>query len=454
MGQYRLRAHAVAALLVSLALACGEGPGTQPDDADPAFAKASGGVSVTAADPGFGKQGTLGLTVRVLGSGFDNGSRASWERDGAPDPKVKVNSTTFVSASELRANIDIAGDAAIDLYDVAVYTTGGRKGIGTEKFSVTSAVPLGVTGATSDALGMNAAGRIVGRYCDNTGCSNGEGAFVWDPIAGADVLDLSGSGFAIDNAGTLVAGVDYSGTTSSRPVVWTGNFGAWTTDTLPNLGGNGAAWGVASDAQGMASIIVGWVQQPAGARLPARWTRAGSGWSLTVLPLPAGPAGMLLRDVNALGMAVGYDGTGCCWAAYYDAAGAGQALPRINNTASTAWDISEDGLRIAGGSNSRAVVWSRASVTAVWTLPIVLEDTRAICGRNGFSVAYGMNDAGVVVGMSCDEAVAWKPGGAGYQRVRLGSIAVCNKDCRARRINDSGTAAGQGSNAAVYWSGF
>jgi hypothetical protein len=453
MWQYRLRAHAVAALLVGLAFGCGEGPGTQPDDADPVFAKAGGGVSVTAADPAFGKQGTLGLTVRVLGSGFDNGSRASWERDGAPDPKVKVNSTTFISPSELRANIDIAGDAAIDLYDLAVYTSGGRKGIGTEKFAVTSAVPLGVTAAASDGLGLNAAGRIAGRFCDNTGCSNGEGAFVWDPITGAEVLDPSGAAFALDNAGTTIVGVDGL-SAAGKPVVWSGNVGTWAAETLPNLGSSGAAWGLASDAQGEASIIVGWVQQPSVGRLPARWTRTGSAWSLAVLALPPGPGGMLLRDVNSQGMAVGYDGTGCCWAAYYDAAGAGQTLPRINDAASTAWDISEDGLRIAGGSNNRAVVWSRSSISAAWTLPIVLEDTRAICGRNGFSVAYGMNEAGAVVGMSCDEAVAWKPSGGGYQRVRLGSIAVCNKDCRARRINDSGTAAGEGSNVAVYWSGF
>jgi hypothetical protein len=453
MAPHAVPGRLAAALLVILALGCGDSRVTEPPSDGPAFAKGSGGdVSVTSADPSFGKQGTLGLVVRVVGSGFDDGSRASWEQDGVADAKIKVNSTTFVSSSELRAHIDIAADAKVDLYDIAVYTRGGRKGIGTEKFSVTSAVPLGVVGATSEALGINALGRIVGRYCNTTGCSTGEGAFLWDPVTGPEVLDASGSAFAIDNAGTTIAGAD-GGVASGKPVVWTGNFGSWSTDTLPNLGSNGAVWGLASDPQGLASLAVGWVQQPTGARLPARWARTGAGWDLTVLSLPNGPTGMLLRDVNALGMAVGYDGTGCCWAGYYDAAGVGQVLPRLNNAASTAWDISEDGLRIAGGSNNRAVVWTRSSSSVAWPLPAILEDTRAICGRNGTSVAFGMNEAGTVVGMSCDEAVAWKPNGSGYQRVRLGSVSACNKDCRARRINDAGTAAGEGSNRAVYWSG-
>lgn len=115
-----VRARLASALLIVLAISCGESPVTEPAES-PAFAKGSGGgVSVTAADPAYGEQGAVGLTVRVLGSGFDDGSRASWERVGVADPKIKVNSTTFVSSSELRANIDIAADAALAFYDIAV----------------------------------------------------------------------------------------------------------------------------------------------------------------------------------------------------------------------------------------------------------------------------------------------------------------------------------------------
>ena len=447
----------VVATLVLVGSGCGDTPPTEPASLDAEFAKvAGGGVSVTAADPSFAKQGTVALAVRVLGSGFDHGSRASWERDGAADPKIKVNSTTFVSTSELRANIDIAADAVTALYDIAVYTTGGRKGVGTEKFSVTTATPLGVPGVTAEALGMSSQGRIVGRYCVNAGCNSGEAAFVWDPVLGSQSLNPSAAAFAIDNGGTTIAGRDGADAVSGKAVVWTGTFGSWAVDTLPDAGGNGAAWALASDASGLASMAVGWVQLATGARMPARWIRSGGSWSLQVLALPPGPGGLLLRDVNALGMSVGFDGTGCCWAAYYDPAGNGQTLPRINAAASTAWDITEDGLRIAGGSNNRAVVWSRASTSAGWTtLPTVLEDTRVYCGRNGSSAAFGINEAGVVVGISCEEAVAWKPIGSGYQRVRLGAFGVCNKgECQARRVNDAGTAAGEANGAAVYWAGF
>jgi hypothetical protein len=452
------RRLALLGAVLILGIGCGDARPTEPAGSDPDFAKGSGGgggVTVTAADPSFSKQGTLALTVRVLGSGFDQGSRASWERDGAPDPKIKVNATTFVSTSELRANIDIAADAVIDLYDIAVYTSGGRKGVGTEKFSVTSAVPLGVTGETSDALGVNALGRIVGRYCNNAGCNTGEGAFVWDPGAGAQVVDPSAAAFGIDNAGGTIVGRDGGDPAAGRPVVWTGSLGAWAVDTLPGIGGNGAAWAVASDAAGLAKFVAGWVQAPTGGRLPTRWSWNGAEWVREVFTLPSGPSGLLLRDVNALGMSVGFDGTGCCWAAYYDQNGNGETLPRINNAASTAWDITEDGLRIAGGSNSRAVVWSRASVEDDWTLPIVLEDTRAYCGRSGSSVAFGINETGMVVGMSCEEAVAWKPSASGYQRVRLGSLGVCNKgECHARRVNNAGTVVGEANGDAVYWFGF
>jgi hypothetical protein len=76
----------------------------------------------------------------VLGSGFDAGSKADWAIDGDTTfalTRVRTNSTTFVSSSELVANITIEADASITLYDVIVWTGGGKKGIGIERFAVT-----------------------------------------------------------------------------------------------------------------------------------------------------------------------------------------------------------------------------------------------------------------------------------------------------------------------------
>ena len=88
-----------------LLTACGESP-TQVPTVDSAvqFAKGGGGrgPKVNAADPAQGPQGVR-LDVRVLGSGFDEGSNAQWLLGDAPTNQVTTNSTRFVSDSELVA---------------------------------------------------------------------------------------------------------------------------------------------------------------------------------------------------------------------------------------------------------------------------------------------------------------------------------------------------------------
>jgi hypothetical protein len=111
--------------------------------------KTGGGPTVASTDPAMGGQG-MRLLVRILGSGYNATAVASWERNGAADPKVVVNATTFVSSSEVVADITIADDADLDLYDVAVeiMTDGGRKkGVGAEQFEVTIAYTVMMNGA-------------------------------------------------------------------------------------------------------------------------------------------------------------------------------------------------------------------------------------------------------------------------------------------------------------------
>ena len=121
---------------LTLLIACGESPTVAPQvDTVLLFAKGGGGPSVEAANPSEGPQGVT-LDVRVLGSGFDNGSSAQWLLGGAAAGKVKTNSTTYVSKSELLANITIDADAVETLYDIEVTTRRGKKGVGSEVFSV------------------------------------------------------------------------------------------------------------------------------------------------------------------------------------------------------------------------------------------------------------------------------------------------------------------------------
>jgi hypothetical protein len=120
------------------ALGCGDRP-TQPQVGGVSLAKGGkggGGPKVSETDPDSASQDTT-LDVRVLGSGFEPGAVATFLLDGAATDSVRTNSTRFVGARELVANITIAVDAIIDLYDVEVLLAGpGRRGIGADLFAV------------------------------------------------------------------------------------------------------------------------------------------------------------------------------------------------------------------------------------------------------------------------------------------------------------------------------
>src|ERR1041384_709566 len=101
------------------------------------IAGAQGSVSVSAADPPSATQGTINLNVKVTGKGFKNGAKAKWYVTGTTDTGgVTVNSTTFVSSTEVDANITVADTAAIANFDIQVLNSDGRGGKGTELFTV------------------------------------------------------------------------------------------------------------------------------------------------------------------------------------------------------------------------------------------------------------------------------------------------------------------------------
>ena len=100
---------------------------------------AQGQIQVNAADPPAAEQGTINLNVKVTGKGFKNGAQAKWFVTGTTNPGgVTVNSTTFVSNTELTANITVADTATIANFDIQVLNADGRGGKGTELFAVTA----------------------------------------------------------------------------------------------------------------------------------------------------------------------------------------------------------------------------------------------------------------------------------------------------------------------------
>ena len=269
----------------------------------PDAAKVPSGPAVTAADPSYGRQGAAGLPVTITGSGFDQGSRASWERNGATDPKIAVVATQFVSSTQLIATIDIASDANLALYDVAVTTSLGRKGIGTEKFEVSTALAIA---GTESAFGANERGEFAGRV-------GPPGAFYWSDAAGLVTVGTPGRAFDISEDGLTLTG--FTGVCCQGAFVQMNVNGAWNLAVLPRDPAGSAyssARAIASDPATGAAVIVGGLEaylasggnfSQAKAR-PRLWLAGAGGWTRVELPSPGGTTDSPLFDVNASGVAV------------------------------------------------------------------------------------------------------------------------------------------------------
>ena len=291
-----LRSGMIAALAIGSLAQCRDTSGeTRLVAPEPSAAKAAptSGPSVTAASPSYGKQGAVGYRVTIHGSGFEAGSQAVWERNGVADPKIAVRSTEVMSSTELVAAIDIAADAELDLYDVAVMS-GRGKGIGTEMFEVTDGTSIGTLGDNTLVRGINSNGAATG--------FSGTRAFFWDPETWT-LVDLGpGHGWDIDEAGVTIVGVS-----SGHAVVWTRTAAGWRVEALPRDVGieSSRASSVGSDPMsGMATFIAGEERYREGYR-PRLWRRGASGWEKVVLPMPVAKGDALANDVNARGQVAG-----------------------------------------------------------------------------------------------------------------------------------------------------
>ena len=450
-----LRYRAVVSLLVVVLLgqSCEANRVADPSVQGPigvALAKSGAGPSVSGANPASAHQGAVTVDVTISGSGFDAGSRAIWQLNGVPASKITVNSTRFNSSTSLTANITVAPDADVATYDIAVVTSTGKKGIGAEMFTVTYAIAVGgLTQGQAISDGGVIAGYngsdVVAVLSDGSNALVAQNSIVWD----------------IDRAGRAIGGRDAAG----RPVLWTsatGSPGSWTTAVMPDLGNGGSVRGIASDAIGDAILLTGNAFSPINsAKNAVVWTKTLAGWERRVNTLPSGVAGAWGQAINRRGQAVGMDGSGCCVALYWDSLGAVTPLAALSGARNAAaWAISGDGTTVVGISGTSAVMWRRTlagGTYGAWTGAIVLENTSALCGRNGSSVAYDINSAGTVaVGSSCGVAVAWKLTGPSVERVVLQGLGPPNQSV-AYGINDLEAPLATGSaktSTGVYWWGF
>ena len=423
-----------------------------PHLTEPSFAKRPASPSVTSATPAYAYQGTANLNVTITGSGFDKGTKASWYLNGAPYPKITVNSTSYVSSSQLVANITIAGDAQIDQYDIVVTSSTTKQGIGSDCFVVTLAVPIPVVGR-----GINRAGQVVGELANsNTFTGN-----LWDPGVGMVPLPNAYRVWAIDESGSLIVGKDNAG----APAYWTSSAGAsgpWTEAALPLPAGltTASARSLAADATGTTVLVAGAVVAATGHR-PAVWTRTTSGWDVSIDSLPTGVPSGWAESINARGQRAGMDGTAGAYALYWDSLGTARVLSA--NRAS-AWSINGDGTIVVGSANGVAAMWTRTLVNGVygpWSGDILL-DTPANSCTSPNSTAYAINAAGTVaVGASCGQPVAWNIAGTTVDRFLIGTLGPPNSGS-AFAINNldlpnaagGGGQSGSGFATGVLWKSF
>jgi hypothetical protein len=380
-------------------------PRIRVDAAIPATAKSSTALTVTSASPPFGDQGTT-VDVHVFGSGFTAGVQATWLLHGAADPAhVRTNSTTFVSSTELVANITIASDATLDFWDVQVALAGGKNGVGSELFEVTSAQILG-----SGTVGGDAYVYGMSQNLQVTGYAQSGGAFVFDDRVGMVSLG-AGQPWTIDPLGTLVAGRDGNFIATA----WVQQSAStWTAEQLPHLtfsvGGNVMAAARTSDGtllvagfDDSATSTKGNAQQ---FNRPVVWQRSGGSWSAPQrYTLPAGSVRGAARAINGLGQIAGSLDAGPTGAVWENPI----TSTRLDGTP---FAINAAGTLIVGektipsghsGTTRIPVYWWRNPSTGLWDG--TARPLPSLAGANCASgTIRGLNSAGILVGSSCNAA--------------------------------------------------
>ena len=331
-----------------LALACSSELPTEVADVDIRAAKGgstggstkpTGGLTVGAALPREATQDTT-LDVRILGSGFSRGMVARWAIDSVVTSKVVVNSTRYVSSTELVANITVASDAPLTEYDIIVTSTkGGKPGIGTEIFDVVEELGLqSLGGAYTAASSINESGQIAG-YSSYyvSGGSSLDHPVIWE---NGIIRDLLPSGYtmgrAVDiNENGQVAGWLTGPAGGFTLFVWSATTGMRFLPTLPGEIQNGVF------AINDAGVVVGWSG------------RAAVMWENGVLRVIRNDSTLwhAATDINNSGEVVGY------------------SEPEINSSPQTAWK------------------WSAAS--GAQPLPTL---------DGNFGVPTGINDLGQIIG--------------------------------------------------------
>jgi hypothetical protein len=382
--------------LLAAAAGCGHDPVAAPTArsvaSTPAAARSATALAVSSTSPAFGDQGAT-VDVHVFGSGFAPGAQATWLLNGVADSHVHTNSTSYISASELVANITIAADAQLAFWDVQVSLSSGKNGVGSDCFEVTSAEVLGTTGGDVNVYGISEQLQVAG-YA--TG-----GGFVYDDEAG--LVNLGGAMvMAIDPSGTLAAGKVGD---NFIPTIWVRQTAAnWVAEQLPQL-----PHSVGARVQGAARTPDGTLllaglddsalstkPNAAGHNRVVLWRQTSGNWSIQKYTLPDGSVSGAARAVNGLAQIAGRLDAGSTGAVWEDAV-TSTRLDGLPNA------INAQGTLIVGERSGYPVYWWRDPLSQTWhTTGVPLPSIAPNSCTGG--TANDVNSAGVIVGSSCNSA--------------------------------------------------
>ena len=398
------------ASIVITGVSCGRDALAPTRDIAPSSLSAAGkpaGVAVSSASPSFGDRGTT-VDVHVFGTGFTSGAEATWLLHGAADPShVHTNKTTVLSSTELVANITVAADAQLAFWDVQVALLGGKNGVGSELFEITSAQILGSGTPGGSINGVFKGNDLLQVVGSANGGKTGSVAWLYDEQLGMVNLG-SGEARGIDPLGMAALGANGN----SAATVWMRQpDNSWHAQALPAVAGSvGGMVTSATRVAGSTLIGVGW-QDLSGPRnttqrIPVAWQLgAGGAWSapqLYVVPSSLSGTGLRATDVNASGQTVGRNDSngGIVW----------ETPTTYTVLDGNAVAINPSGTLIVGqrSGDGGAVFWWRDPGTHQWHLPAVAIPSvgGASCPRG---VGRDVNDAGIIVGWSCSAASSNTP---------------------------------------------
>jgi len=375
-------------------------------------ARAPAGPALSSANPPYGDRGTT-LDVQVIGSGFTAGAAATWLLNGVANGHVHTNSTQFVNSTELVANITIDDEATLAFWDVQVALIGGKNGVGSDAFEVTTAQVLSSEPFIS-IEGTNNLGDVVG-YTSND-------AFVFDDASG--FVDLGPhQGRALDPDAQAAFGADGTG----NAIAWSRQpDGTWTHEFLPAAPNSAGRFATSAARMADGTLLVAGVDGIVVGRntnnRPVVWHRVGASWTNpTVYAYPAGVTRAFARTVNALGE-IGGEVNGSATGAIWDSPTTSVLVDGFPNAINSAGTLAVGQKSV--GKSAVPAYWWRDPVTHAWHTTGVLLPTIAGAGCTS-GIARGLNDAGIIVGQSCngtkDQATVWRIDFSGSSPVVVGS---------------------------------